>query len=99
MDPRDASASKKWFLRLLIRGMFVFRGGLRFSFGALEVPEPRVRKRSFSLAKMNFSSLSVRLLPVPETKIEDHFSIKTYPNLVGNMASETTFDHRKVVFS
>ena len=29
--------------------MFVFRGGLRFSFRALEVPEPRMRKRSFSL--------------------------------------------------
>ena len=31
----------------LIRGMFVFRSGVRFLFGALEVPEPRVRKRQF----------------------------------------------------
>ena len=28
---------------------------------------------------MAFSSLSVRALPVPETKIKDHFSIETYP--------------------
>ena len=27
--------------------MFLLRSGLRFSFRALEVPEPRVRKRSF----------------------------------------------------
>ena len=31
--------------------MFVLRSGLRFSFRALEVPKPRVRKRSFSLTK------------------------------------------------
>ena len=29
----------------LIRGMFVYRSGLRFSFRALEVPKPRGRKR------------------------------------------------------
>ena len=43
------SSGQKWFLRPyfpLIRGMFVFRSVLRFSFGALQVPEPRVRKRS-----------------------------------------------------
>ena len=40
----------------LIRGMFVFRSGLRFSFRALEVPGPRMRKRLFSLTKMTFSS-------------------------------------------
>ena len=58
------SGGQKWFLKPyfpLIRGMFVFRSGLRFSFRALEVPEPRVRKRPFSLSKMtiqfNFSSL------------------------------------------
>ena len=48
------SSGQKWFLRPyfpLIRGMFVFRSGLRFSFRALVVPEPRVRKRSFSLTK------------------------------------------------
>ena len=35
----------------LIRGMFLLRSGLRFSFRALEVTESRVRKRSFSLTK------------------------------------------------
>ena len=41
------SGGQKWFLRpyfSLIRGMFVFRSCLRFSFQAPEVPEPRVRK-------------------------------------------------------
>ena len=44
------SGGQKWFLKPyfpLIRGMFVFRSGLRFSFRALEVPEPRVRKRPY----------------------------------------------------
>ena len=44
------SGGQKWFLKpyfSLIRGMFVFRSGLRFSFRALKVPEPRVRKISF----------------------------------------------------
>ena len=36
-----------------IRGMFVINSGPRFLFRALEVPEPRVWKRSFSLTKMN----------------------------------------------
>ena len=38
------SGGQKWFLKPyfpLIRGMFVFRSGLRFSFLALEVPDPR----------------------------------------------------------
>ena len=52
----------------------------------------------FSL-KSDFSSLSKWTLPMPETKIWDHFSIQIYPLLVGNMASETTFGHWKVVFS
>ena len=46
------SSGQKWFLRPyfpLIRGMFVFRSGLRFSFRALEVPKPRVRKMPLSL--------------------------------------------------
>ena len=76
------SSGQKWFLRPyfpLIRGMFLLKSGLRFSFWALEVPEPRVRKRPLSLTNMAFSSLLVRALPVPETKIEDHFSIETYP--------------------
>ena len=50
------SGGEQWFLKPyfpLIRGMFVFRSGLRFLFRALEVPEPRVRKRP----------------QVPETKI------------------------------
>ena len=48
------------------------------------------------LVKVAFSSLSVWALPVPETEIKDHSSIETYPLLVGNMASETTFDQWKV---
>ena len=35
----------------LISGIFVFRSGLGFSFQALEVSVPRVRKRPFSLTK------------------------------------------------
>ena len=31
------------------------------------------------LTKMAFSSLPVRALPVPETKIQGHFAIETYP--------------------
>ena len=63
------SGGQKWFLKPyfpLIRGMFVLRSGLRFSFRALEMPEPRVRKRPTNRA---FSSLSIWALPVPETKI------------------------------
>ena len=44
------SIGQKWFLRPYfppIRTIFVFRSGLRFSFRALEVAQPRVRKRSF----------------------------------------------------
>ena len=37
--------------------MFILRSGLRFLFWALVVPQPRVRKMSFSLTKMTFSSL------------------------------------------
>ena len=51
---QNVSSSQKWFLRPyfpLIRGMFLFRSGLRFSFRALEVPEQRVRKRPLSLTK------------------------------------------------
>ena len=49
---KPLSSGQKWFLRPylpLIRGMFVFRSGLRFSFRTLEVPEPRVRKMPLSL--------------------------------------------------
>ena len=44
------SSGQKWFLRPyfpLIRGIFLLKSGLRFSFRALEVPEPRVRKRLY----------------------------------------------------
>ena len=43
-------SGQKWFLRPyfpLIRGIFLLKSGLRFSFRALEVPEPRVRKRPY----------------------------------------------------
>ena len=53
--------------------MFLLRSGLRFSFRALEVPELRVRKRSFSFAKLTFSSLSVR--PLVASKIESNFRV------------------------
>ena len=59
------SGGQKWFLEPyfpLIRGMFVFRSGLRFLFRALEVPEPRVRKRPLSPTNRAFSSLSVRAM-------------------------------------
>ena len=59
------SGGQKWFLKPyfpLIRGMFVFRSGLRFLFRALEVPEPRVRKRPLSPTNRAFSSLSVRAM-------------------------------------
>ena len=42
------SSGQKWFLRPYfhpIKGMFVLRSGLRFSFRALEVAETKVRKR------------------------------------------------------
>ena len=45
---KTLSSGQKWFLRPfspLIRGMFLLRSGLRFSFRALEVPELGVRKR------------------------------------------------------
>ena len=43
MDPK---------ILFLLRGMFLLRSGLTFSFWALEVPEPRVRKRPFSLTEI-----------------------------------------------
>merc|ERR1712214_252137 len=51
------SGGQKWFLKPyfpLIMGMFVFRSGLRFSFQALEVPKPRVRKRPLWKVKADF---------------------------------------------
>ena len=59
---------------------------------------PKVMKSFMNnpLVKVAFSSLSVWALPVPETEIKDHFSIERYSLLVGNMASENTFDQWKV---
>ena len=56
------SSGQKWSLRPhfpLIRGMFVFRSGLRFLFQALEVPEPRVRKRPLYLLGGSFKCWKV----------------------------------------
>ena len=39
---------------MLDHHMFVFRSGLRFSFWALEVPDPGVRKRPLSLTSFLF---------------------------------------------
>ena len=47
---KTLSSGQMWFLRPyfpLFRGMFLMRTGLRFSFQALEVPVPRVRKRPY----------------------------------------------------
>ena len=57
-------ATFKWLLRPyfpLMRGMFPLRSGLRFSFRALEMPEPRVRKKSFSLTKIFINHVSKAL--------------------------------------
>ena len=53
---KTLSSGQKWFLRPffpLIRSTFLLRS-LRFSFRALEVPRPRVRKRPFYLLKWPF---------------------------------------------
>ena len=45
---KPLSSGQKWFVGPyfpLIRGMFLLRSGVRFSFRALEVPKPRGRKR------------------------------------------------------
>ena len=57
--------------------MFLLRSGLVFLFWALEVPEPRVRKRPLSPTNRAFSSLLVRALPVPETG--ECFSLLSVP--------------------
>ena len=65
------SSDQKWFLRPyfpLIRGMFLLRSGLRFSLWALEVTEPKVRKRTLSLKDRPFF-LALGPVTVPETKI------------------------------
>ena len=55
---KSFSSGQKRFMRPyfpLIRGMFVMKSVLRFSFWALEVPELRVRKQeAFSLTKKPF---------------------------------------------
>ena len=45
------------------RGVLVFRSGLRFSFWALEVPEPRVRKRHLHF--QNWLSTPYNIPPSP----------------------------------
>jgi len=82
-----------------IGGTLALKSGPRPPLRALEVSIQKVRKSHFLSWKRVFSSLSEWALPMPETKIWDHFSIQIYPLLVGNMASETTFGHWKVVFS
>ena len=77
---KPLSSGQTWFLRPLsplIRGMFVLRSGLRFSFQALEVPEQSVRKRPSLLTKMAFSSFSVQALPVPTRKSKYGSLVKT----------------------
>ena len=62
---KQLSSGQKWFLRPyfpLIRGIILLKSGLRFLFRALEVPEPRVRKRPLSPTNRAFSSLSVRAM-------------------------------------
>ena len=79
---KPLSSDQKWFLRPyfpLIGGIFVLKSGLRFLFRALEVPIRKVRKRPFFSLKSDFSSLSEWTLPMPETKIRDHFSIEMCP--------------------
>ena len=49
--------------------------------------------------KWAFSSLSETALPVPETKIYDHFLTQIFPQSMGKIVSETNFGHSKVVFS
>ena len=75
------------------------KSGLTFLFWPLEVLIQKVRKSHFLSWKGGFSSLSYTGPTTAEMKIWDHFSIQIYPLLVGNMASETTFGHWKVVFS
>ena len=63
------SGGQKWFLKTYfrqIRGMFVSRSGLRFSFQALEVPKPRVRKgplSSIDSKDMLDSSIALQVKP------------------------------------
>ena len=70
---KTLSSGQTWFLRPyfpLVRGMFLLRSVLRFSFRALEVPESRVRKRSFSLTKICWPAV----LPNP-TEVPRHTSL------------------------
>ena len=57
-------------ISLPIRGMFVLRCGLRFSFRDPEVPEPIVGKGSFSLTKM----LLISWTPIPSLLTEQLIS-------------------------
>ena len=62
----ENDSGQKWFLKPyfpLIGDTFVFRSGLRFSFWALEVPEPRVRKRHLHF--QNWLSTPYNIPPSP----------------------------------
>ena len=66
------SSGQKWFLRPyfpLMRRMFVFRS-VKFSFRALEVPEPRVRKPHFSKWKTPL---------IPDFQLLDSYSTHHVP--------------------
>ena len=73
---KTLSSGQKWFLRPyfpLIRGMFLLRSGLRFSFRALEVPEPKVRKRPFFLLKWPFPHSQFEHFQCPTRKSKTTF--------------------------
>ena len=73
---KTLSSGQKWFLRPyfpLIRGMFLLRSGLRFSFRALEVPEPRVRKRPLSLLIWSFPHSQFGHFQCPKRKYKTTF--------------------------
>ena len=85
---KTLSSGQKWFLRSyfqLIWGIFFLGSGLRFSF-----PAPEVRKRPFSLTKVVFLTLGSGISVLQNENLRP-FLIQMNPQLVGYMASETTF--------
>ena len=82
---KPLSSGQKLFLRPyfpLIRGIFLLKSGLRFSFQAPEVLKMRVRKRPLSLSKVAFSSLSIPALLLLKTKTKTNLKSKFTPNLL-----------------
>ena len=80
---KTLSSGQKWFLRPyfpLIRGMFLLRSGLRFSFRALEVPQPRMRKRPLSLLIWPFPHSWFGHFQCPKRKSKTTFQQKHTPN-------------------